>query len=134
MAFWTVVDHIGFAVSILGNIALVLALRRTKETRIIEPQPFDVRVIDAMAKEKDCLSRFELAQRELEAIRQRRDADIAAGSISRKAIYETITQTNRETTKQLESVRSELSAQISTMPDRIIATLRNVGAIGRPGL
>jgi hypothetical protein len=118
--FWKVLEHLGLLAAIVGNISMAIALRKRKETRRIEPQPFDVRVIDSMAREKDCLSRHDEIQREIVGMRNRRDQDMKDASLSRKAVYE-----------QINKVRGELSDKIDTMPDRIIATLRNFGVIGK---
>lgn len=117
--FWPVMEHLGLLAAMLGNVALVVALRRRKEVRRIEPQPFDVRLIHDMAREKDCMDRHKVSLEQITELRGARTEDARAASISRKAIYEEIKRTELR-----------LSDKIDTMPDRIIATLRNFGAIG----
>ncbi len=112
-------EHLALLGALAGNIALVIALKNKT------PQPFDVRMISAMATEKDCKERHEAAQREIAEMRNRRENDMTMGSLSRKAIYENIRDTNTKTLTQIESVRSELSSQMNEMPDRIVAQLLN---------
>lgn len=107
--------------SIAGNVAMVLALRHSKrETRRIEPQPFDVRLISELAREHECVKRSEVLQKQIDDLWVQRKEDDRTASIHRKSIYD-----------EIGKVRDSLSAKIDDMPARLVALLRNTGAIGK---
>jgi hypothetical protein len=94
-------------------------------------QPLEVTAHQELAREKDCLSRFDTITTHIQELRAQRERDIASNSATRKAIYEEIKARNDSTWHHIDGVRKELSDKIESVPDRVIATLRNFGAIGK---
>lgn len=95
----------------------------------ITPQPLEVRYDLGAASEKDCMNRFAATEREIAAIKKQRDKDDEVASIHRASIYRKMEQVRMEVSAQTEAVRKELSGKIDDVPDRLIATLKNTGAL-----
>ena len=89
------------------------------------PDPLRVQKVDRIVSEKECIARHTEAARELHEVRQKfnqleasREVQRQQASEDRKIIY-----------RHIDEVRRELSQKIDDMPDRVIATLKNTGAI-----
>lgn len=100
-----------------------------KKTTEVSPQPLVVKAVGEFAQERDCVGRYNQVEGQIAELRTKREEDLRAGSGSRRAIYEEIAKTTEQTRRHMESVRTELSEKIDNMPDRMIAILRNTGAL-----
>jgi hypothetical protein len=127
--------------SVLGALAFLLMLfnQAAKARKTIRgerdgvdlQQPLEVTAHQEMSREKDCRDRFDTAMAHIQEMKAQRERDIASNSATRKAIYEEIKARNDSTWHHIDGVRKELSDKIESVPDRVIATLRNFGAIGK---
>lgn len=95
----------------------------------ITPQPLEVRHDLGAAQEKDCLNRFQATEREIAAIKKQRDEDDRVSSIHRASIYNKMEQVRIEVSNHTEAVRKELSEKLDDVPDRLVAMLKNTGAL-----
>jgi hypothetical protein len=121
--------------------------RDRKQPQEISPQPLQVAMVaEFVRKDEHHRQHSENVQaisdvrREVEGLREdrRRDQEVAAKS--RKSLYEKIDEAKdsmaestesvrKELSEKTEDVRKELSDKIDNVPDRVIAILKNTGAL-----
>lgn len=118
---WLVVALAAVLVIIRNALGLWRELLRPPgpERREIQ-QPLEVKALQELAREKDCLARTEMLQRQLDQARAQREADEREGSLHRKAIYD-----------KIESVRKELGEKIDQMAPQIVSQLLNTKNLWR---
>lgn len=66
-SLWQLMGAIALFASIAGNVAMVLSLRTRKETRLIEPNPLEVRGVSAWVTESQCGKSHHEMQRQLDS-------------------------------------------------------------------
>jgi len=127
---WTVAWAVGgsFVIStIFSGLQYFLSRRQlvSTQSRTIDNQPIKVQSVEKIVSEKECIERHKSAIDAVEGVKQQlvkledaRQKDSEQASKDRKTIY-----------AHIDDVRRELSEKIDDMPDRVIATLRNTGAI-----
>jgi len=69
-------------------------------------------------------------KKELDRIARERSEDLRIAAVSRKTMYDKQDVLRQELTTRTDNVRDELGKRIDAIPERVIATLRNTGAIG----
>lgn len=136
---------IAFLVSVFSNVVLavtaIIALRKKTELE----QPVRVELEREFAKEAVCHARHTESTQMIEGLRRERITDAKDAAFSRKGIYKQIEEVGgagtrqiealrRELTQHTEAVRKELADKIDDLPDRMIAMLRNTGAIRGTGI
>lgn len=89
-----------------------------------------VQVLEETIVEKEWFVRVE---REIETMRQEsavhRETKDRTDSIHRSSIYKAIDGVRTGTASHIEGVRKELASDIKDVPDRLVALLKNTGAI-----
>ncbi|MEI6565318.1 MAG: hypothetical protein WCR20_01470 [Verrucomicrobiota bacterium] len=121
----------------LGCLAFVVAavngVMRLVDRMKDKPSPGEVRAeaSDKFVQKAQCevLHRDFVAR--LQLLEAQRVSDGREASGQRARLYDQIKVTNDQTREHIEAVRQELSDKIDQMPDRVIAMLRNFGAIGK---
>ena len=121
-------------------------LKRRNE---IHPQPLEVKEAQKFVTREHCDQVHQMTgsqmlevKASLGELRGKMERDKQEAGFSRKAIYAEIKSTNEGTRQHIEDVRKELSADINDVKDKlldkidgisdkVIATLRNAGAIGK---
>ena len=110
---------------------IVKFFRTKPEKRKIYPQPLAIKIEGQPVTEEDCTQRHHLIEQQMAGIRAERQADTKEQGEQRRLLYLKMERLDEATRQHIEGVRKELSDKIETMPDRIIATLRNFGIIGK---
>jgi len=64
-------------------------------------------------------------------VERHREANDRAAQVRTAGIYTKVDQVRKESQEHTEAVRKELSDKIDGLPDRLIATLKNTGALRR---
>jgi hypothetical protein len=109
-----------FVIALYNQLAKAKAnFNGTAKRTEVSNSPLEVRESHEFATEKDCLLRAAALEKAIEILRSERIQDMKDAAHSRKSLY-----------AQIDQVRKELSDKIDCMPDRVIATLKNFGAIG----
>jgi hypothetical protein len=91
-------------------------------TRPITPQPLEVREANRFASQAEL---DQLARALADARREQNTTDTE----QRRQIYEKIDAVRQEMKQDLQAQTRNLEARLDGIPDRVIATLRNTGAI-----
>lgn len=125
-----VVGVSGLAIGIIGLL---------KKTEVQVEQPVSVKVIAEMHEEFASRTAFEAHMQktddEFAALRDehRRDRELSEQSARTRitGVYSRVDATRMELSTKMDDNRRELSSEINSMEARIIATLKNTGAIGR---
>lgn len=89
------------------------------EKKEISPQPLEIRAVGDLVKEKDCVIRHSNIQKEIDELKRLREHDATEASRHRKSMYD-----------KMDAVRDQLTEKIEETPAKVIALLRNTGAIG----
>lgn len=122
---WNVILTIGVLVAIGANvIALVRSNRSQRREVSFLFEPASKEEFDKHARE--CQADRSAIRAEI--IADRRNNEIHASERS-KTIHNKMENVRVELDSKIESTRRELSEKIDDMPERVIATLRNTGAI-----
>ena len=132
---------IGWVVVILASLAFganaVLDLvdrvrgRNDKPTQI--EQPVSVELVEELHEKFAGKKEFEAHQQETRSefsrVTRERTEDLRLAAMSRRTMYDKQDVLRRELTERTDNVREELSKKIDGIPERVIATLKNTGAI-----
>lgn len=119
---------VGMMASVVANIVTIFMMNR-KQSRVVGPQPFEVKESHDFAREKDCAARSEEAHRRIEDLRRERTQDMKDAAYSRKSIYAEIKTTNDQTRKHIDEVRSELSQGTADVHARVNDVLQAVSTL-----
>lgn len=126
----------------------------SKQATEISPQPLDVRIAHEFVRKDECVQRhgestnkIQDIERQITALRSERADDLRVAAAGRKALYEKIEAVRKDVVGQLagifdkiddvrkeasehsENSRRELTEKIDDLPNQVIATLKNTGAI-----
>jgi hypothetical protein len=100
----------------------------------ISPQPLSVTISQELHKEFAAKADFDKHKmhtfEEFSRVDRQRGEDLRANAASRKTMYDKQDELRKELTDRTDDVQKNLGERIDAIPDRIIATLRNTGAIG----
>lgn len=135
-AWLAVVFALGLIAFVIAAGVLAGALKNIKslfekqvEAQQMGPQPFEVKPHTSFATEKE-LKRVEAKVDKVEAGLASLSTAIAVnGDARRQSIEAKVESARKENASLTEAVRKELSEQISGVEGRVIATLKNTGAI-----
>lgn len=115
----------------------------------LHPQPVPTQEVEKPVTQAHCEQVHKIVGSQVQEVkvavselRSKMERDKQEAGFSRKAIYAEIKSTNDTTRQHIEDVRKELSADIKDVKDKlldkvdgisdkVIATLRNAGAIGK---
>jgi len=139
----SVLALIGAALSfIFGGLTVYYMQRQTKlmadaanrpAQATIAPQPLSVTISQELHKEFAAKADFDQhksnCEHEFARVDQQRGEDLRANAASRKVMYDKQDDLRKELTERTDAVRKDLSDKIDSIPERIIATLKNTGAI-----
>lgn len=96
-------------------------------------QPLEIRVNEEMhqvfAGKREFESHVSHTRSEIARIDLQRGEDLRLAAQSRKTMYDKQDDMRKELTERTDAVRNELSLKIDGIPERVIATLKNTGAI-----
>jgi len=124
LQFWIIVGFI--AVIGMNVVSLIIALANRKQRREVSftetpasKKEFDVHVIETR-------SALTAVRAEMAADRQSNQVHASRRS---ETLFSKMENTRTELDAKIEETRRELSEKIDDMPERVIATLKNTGAI-----
>ena len=124
MQFWLSVGLIAVVVSNIVAIVIGLANRKQRREVSFTETPASKREFDQHVSETH--DNFVQVRSELKA--DRHENQIHASSRS-SALYQKVEDVRKELDNKLTETRAELASKIDDMPERVIATLKNTGAI-----
>jgi biopolymer transport protein ExbB/TolQ len=125
------------------TLAVLLATRKSAQKRLVA---FDQQFV----AKSECDLRHDAIQKRLDEMSAQIFNNNLAAVEGRRALYAKIEDTRKELTSNIDTLRKEMNAEIGKVydhigvirreldakidgvPERVIATLRNTGAIGRP--
>lgn len=107
---------------------------RESQKREIHPIPLPVIVTEELHKQFAGREEFTTHKAEVKEGFQRvdreRSEDLRVAAVSRRTMYDKQDAMRKELSDRTDTVRRELGDKIEDIPDKVISTLRNAGAIG----
>ena len=130
---WILGCTIVMALGTIGAlIVAIIAVNKKQEVRV--DQPVNVTITEELHKtfaaKEDLKSHVAETKDEFRRVARERSDDLRLAAQSRRTMYEKQDATRKELTERSDAVRKDLGEKIDSIPDQVIATLRNAGAIG----
>jgi hypothetical protein len=115
-----------FLSCVLVVIGLILAgIKLTEKLKGKKPKPPNEQLSESHAVLTQRVGKLEAT------VEKNREAAEAQARVRSAGLYSKMEEVRKQTSDHTESVRKELSEKIDAMPDRVVALLRNTGALER---
>jgi hypothetical protein len=131
LQFWIIILFVGQIATVLVGVINGFANRKQRREvtfpeELTPRREFDQHVKEFSACKAQCLLSNQRVQSEL---REDRHSNEVHASERSKTLFTKLEANRKELDDKIESTRRELSEKIDEMPERVIATLKNTGAI-----